>query len=199
MTKQEINTFCPANRQHWRDWLLKNHACEKSVWLIYYKKNENGRVLSWSDAVDEALCFGWIDSLSKPLDKERYMQLFTPRKPNSVWSTINKAKVERLIREGLMMPSGFDAIDRAKSNASWTILDAVENLIIPDDLQNELSGNPEAERFFLALSKSDRRTLLQWLVLAKRPETRQKRIRELVECAEQHNKPQLFRRKKTAS
>lgn len=196
MADHNPGSFCPADRKEWRDWLEKNHSQEKSVWLIYYKKNENGRMLTWSDAVDEALCFGWIDSLSRQIDNERYMQFFTRRKPNSTWSRINKAKIERLIHEGRMTEAGFQVIKVAKGNGSWTILDQAQEMIIPDDLQNELTKNPQANAFFLALSKSDRRNLLQWLVLARRPETRQKRLSEIVECAGLKIKPKIIQWKK---
>jgi uncharacterized protein YdeI (YjbR/CyaY-like superfamily) len=197
MNIKEINTFCPADKKEWREWLEKNHFQAKSVWLIYYKKNENGRLLTWSEAVDEALCFGWIDGLSKKLDNERYMQFFTQRKPTSAWSKINKAKVERLTEEGLMKQSGLDAINIAKNNGSWTILNQVEELIVPDELQHELSKNPQANSFFVNLSKSDRRNLLQWLVLAKRTETRQKRVQEIIKCAQLRIKPKIIQWKKT--
>ncbi|CAG5001012.1 hypothetical protein DYBT9275_02577 [Dyadobacter sp. CECT 9275] len=196
LTEKETIRFCPVNRDEWRAWLEENHAQEKSVWLIYYKKNASGRLLSWSDAVDEALCFGWIDSTARGIDNERYMQLFSRRKPNSTWSKINKAKVERLIHAGLMTQPGLDSIEIAKRNGSWTILDDVEELVIPDDLQQALSDKPGGNAFFLKLSKSERRSLLQWLVMAKRLETRQNRILEIVACAEQQIKPKIIQWKK---
>ena len=160
--------------------------------MVYYQKKSNRSTLAWSEAVDEALCFGWIDSLAKPIDAERYMQFFSRRKPTSVWSRINKEKVERLIHEGLMAQAGLDVIDRAKSNGSWAILDDAEALIIPADLEEELQKKPNARAYFLGLCKSDKRNHLQWLVLAKRPETRQKRIVDIIESAEQGLKPKPF-------
>ncbi|NIJ54457.1 YdeI/OmpD-associated family protein [Dyadobacter arcticus] len=192
MTEKELYTFCPVNHQQWRDWLQKHHDKEKSVWLIYYKKKPNNERLTWSEAVDQALCFGWIDSLAKPLDEERYMQFFTRRKANSVWSRINKEKVQRLIDEGLMTKAGFDSIETAKQNGSWSILDDAEALIIPADMEEELGKKTNAKNYFLSLSKTDKRNLLQWLVQAKRPETRQKRIMEIVECADQNVKPKII-------
>lgn len=97
MTEKELKTVCPTNQQQWREWLQEHHDTEKSVWLIYYKKKANCPTITWSETVDEALCFGWIDSIAKPLDEERFMRLFSRRKPNSVWSGINKEKVQRLI------------------------------------------------------------------------------------------------------
>lgn len=199
MTEKGVKTFCPINRQQWRAWLLDHHNTEKSVWLISYKKKSNMPTITWSEAVDEALCFGWIDSTAKPLDEEKFMRFFSRRKATSVWSRINKEKVQQLIAEGLMTEAGFEVIERAKKNGSWTILDDVEALVIPADLEKELQKRPNANSFFLSLSKSDRRNILQWLVLAKRPETRQKRITEIVELADQNQKPKVIQwTKKTA-
>ena len=170
----------------------ENHHLEKSVWLIYHKKSAKIPTITWSEAVEEALCFGWIDSLSKPLDEKRFMQFFSKRKPDSGWSKINKEKVKRLIEAGLMTLSGFDAIETAKRNGSWFLLDRVEALIIPDDLGKALAEKPAAHHFFQKLSRSDKRGLLQWLVFAKRDETRQKRIIEIVACADQNLKPKIL-------
>jgi uncharacterized protein YdeI (YjbR/CyaY-like superfamily) len=187
-----MNTFYPENRQQWREWLDKNHSIESSIWLIYYKKNSGKSSINYSDAVDEALCFGWIDSKVKSIDTEKYMQFFCVRKPNSVWSKVNKEKVASLIEKNLMMQSGLEAIAIAKTNGSWNILDEVEALIIPNDLLIALSSNLEAKEYFLNLSRTDKRNLLQWIVLAKKEETRQKRIRELVDSAKNKRKPQKF-------
>lgn len=188
-----LETFSPKNRQEWRDWLQENHDKKQSVWLIYFKKISNEPSIVYGEAVDEALCFGWIDSKSKPIDANQYMQFFSRRKPKSVWSKINKAKIERLTEEGLMTKAGFDCIEAAKKNGSWTTLDEVEELIIPKDLENALEEKPNAKDYFLSLSRSDKRNMLQWLVLAKRPETRQNRINEIVTLAEQNQKPKQFR------
>jgi uncharacterized protein YdeI (YjbR/CyaY-like superfamily) len=146
----------------------------------------------YSEAVDEALCFGWIDSKTKPLDEEKFMQFFSKRKTKSVWSKINKEKIEHLTNAGLMTKAGFDSIEIAKQNGSWTILDEAEALIIPNDLEEEFENNPNAKTYFLSLSRSDKRNILQWLVLAKRAETRAKRIREIIELANINNKPKQF-------
>jgi len=191
--EKEIETFYPESRQAWRAWLLDKHDKAGSVWIIYYKKNAGNRSISYGDAVDEALCFGWIDSKSKPIDNEKYMQFFCKRKPKGTWSKVNKDKVERLIAQGFMTKAGFDTIEAAKANGSWTILDEVEALFIPPDLDDVLEQKPEAKTYFLNLSRSDKRNMLQWLVLAKRPETRQNRIQEIVELARQGQKPKQFR------
>lgn len=193
MQKKEIETFCPASQQDWRQWLKENHDSKQSVWLIYYKQKANIPTISYSDAVDEALCFGWIDSTKKSLDNETFMQFFCKRKPNSVWSKINKGKVQRLIDSGHMAKAGFESIETAKQNNSWTILDDVEELHIPEGLSEEFESKPGSKEYFLSLSKSTRKAILQWLVLAKRSETRQKRITEIVELAVQKLKPKQFR------
>jgi len=191
--EKEIETISPKNRQEWREWLQENHDKKQSVWLIYYKKKSNIPTVTYSEAVDEALCFGWIDSKAKPLDEEKFMQFFSKRKPKSVWSRINKEKIERLIHEGLMTTAGYHMIEIAKQNGSWTILDEAEALTIPGDLDEAFQKRPNAKNYFSSLSRSDKRNILQWLVLAKRQETRQKRISEIAELAEQNQKPKQFR------
>jgi uncharacterized protein YdeI (YjbR/CyaY-like superfamily) len=193
MKNKDVETFCPKNRQEWRLWLHQNHNSKQSVWLVYYKKKSNILTITYSDAVEEALCFGWIDSKAKPLDEEKYMQFFCKRKTNSVWSKINKIRVQRLIDEGCIMQAGYESIHSAKQNGSWIILDDVEELHIPKDLEKEFKTKQGSKRFFLSLSKSVRKSILQWLVLAKRPETRQKRISEVAELAGQKLKPKQFR------
>lgn len=193
MQKKEIETFCPASRKEWRQWLKENHRSRQSVWLVYYRMKSQVPSITYSDAVDEALCFGWIDSTKKSLDENRFMQFFCKRKPNSVWSKINKEKVRRLIDKGQMTRAGLDSIEVAKQNGSWTILDEVEDLKIPKDLDKKFKSLPGSKEFFLSLSKSARKSILQWLVLARRPETRQNRIDEIAELAAQKLKPKQFR------
>ncbi|SHG04181.1 YdeI/OmpD-associated family protein [Pedobacter caeni] len=192
MQKEDIETFCPASQEDWRNWLKEHHDSKQSVWLIYYKKRFNIPTITYSDAVDEALCFGWIDSTRKSLDEERFTQFFCKRKPNSVWSKVNKEKVQQLMEKGLMTKAGLNRIETAKLNGSWIILDEVEALKIPEDLTKSLEANQIANAYFLSLSKSVRKSILQWLVLAKRPETREKRIAEIVGLAAQHLKPKQF-------
>lgn len=189
---KDIETFCPADQLQWRRWLQENHNKKRSIWLIYYKKKTNVPSITRSDAIDEALCFGWIDSTSRPIDDEKFMQFFTRRKTTSVWSKINKRKVQRLIDEGLMTRAGYESIEAAKRNGSWSILDEVEELKIPGDLEKEFDLLPGSKGFFVSLSKSVRKSILQWLVLAKRPETRQKRITEIATLAAQGLRPKPF-------
>lgn len=186
---KETETFYPSGKKQWRAWLRKNHTKKESVWLIYYKLKSGMPTITWSEAVDEALCFGWIDSKALSIDEEKYKQFFTRRKATSAWSKINKEKIKRLIEEGLMMPAGLASIEVAKQNGSWTILDEVEKLSIPKDLEKAFRSSKGSKKFFLNLSKSIQKMILQWIAFAKREETRQKRINEVVVQAGKKLKP----------
>lgn len=188
-----METFCPKSRTDWRQWLEKNHQSEQSVWLVYFTKKSNVPTLNWSEAVDEALCFGWIDSTRKTIDEFSFVQFFSKRKPNSNWSKINKGKVQQLIDSGRMTKAGHEAIETAKQNGSWIILDEVEEQIIPSDLEKAFSKHPGSKDYFLSLNKSAKKIILSWIALARRQETRQKRIDEIVESAEQKLKPKHLR------
>jgi len=189
MAEEIIETFYPTSRAAWRAWLQENHNSSRAVWLICYKKKANKPTITWEESVEEALCFGWIDSIRKTIDEEKFIQFYSKRKPNGTWSKINKDKIIQLIDKKLMTEAGFASIEKAKQNGSWTILDEVEALIIPDDLEEAFIQNPNSKEFYLSLSKSTRKAILQWIVLAKQPETRIKRINELVERASQNLKP----------
>ncbi len=192
MEKKEIETFYPTSQQQWRQWLEENHRSKQAVWLVHYKKKSSVASITWSEAVDEALCFGWIDSVRKTLDSETFVQFFSKRKPNGTWSKVNKEKIRQLVEAGLMTQAGLESIETAKQNGSWTILDEVEELILPNDLEMEFNTQPGSKDFFLSLSRSVRKAMLQWLVLAKQPETRQKRIREITKLAALKQKPNRF-------
>jgi uncharacterized protein YdeI (YjbR/CyaY-like superfamily) len=192
----ELKTFYPKNNEAWRKWLEKNHIIETSVWFIFYKKISNKPSVKYSDAVDIALCYGWIDSKQMPIDEEKYMQFFCRRKPKSVWSKVNKAKVEKLIAEGRMTKAGFESIEIAKKNGSWTVLDNAENLVIPKELETAFKKYNNAKVNFLNLSRTDKRNILQWLALAKREETIQKRVGDIASLAAQGLKPKQFTGKK---
>ncbi|AZA85275.1 hypothetical protein C1637_07195 [Chryseobacterium lactis] len=177
----------------WRGWLEENHQTEQSVWVICNTRKSNLPTVNWSDLVDEALCFGWIDSTRKTIDEGSFMQLFSRRKSNSTWSKINKEKVQRLIDSQLMKQAGFASIETAKQNGSWNILDSVEDLTIPEDLEDAFRDYEGSKVYFESLSKSVKKMLLQWIVLAKRPETRKKRIDEIVQEAAEKRRPKQFR------
>ena len=190
--KEEIASFTPSGRKQWRNWLQKNHVKKESVWLICYKKVSDKPSIPWSDLVDEALCFGWIDSKRQTIDPEKFRQLFTKRKANGTWSKINKDKIDRLMAEGLMTKAGLAVMEAAKKNGSWTMLDQVETLEIPKDLLKAFKAHPGSKTFFLSLSNSVRKAMLQWLAFAKREETREKRIHEIAKLAAEQQKPKQF-------
>ena len=173
------------NRKQWRKWLLKNHDSEPSgVYLIFYKVDSSQPSMRWEEAVQEALCFGWIDSTVKRLDEEKRRQIFVPRKAKSTWSKVNKNYIKDLIASDLMHESGLLKIEQAKRDGSWTLLDDVEDLIVPDDLQLAFKANPKAFSNYQNFAPSYRKSYLYWLNQAKRENTRKKRIEEIIRlCA----------------
>ena len=171
------------DRASWRRWLAKRHEQREAVWLVFHKKSSSGMGPSYEEAVEEALCFGWIDSTVNRLDEHRNLQLFAPRKPRSTWSRSNKERVARLEREGLLAPAGVAAIELAKQNGSWTALDAVERLEEPAELAAALDAEPAARESWNGFSPSSRKAILWWVVSAKRPETRAKRVEQTVRMA----------------
>jgi uncharacterized protein YdeI (YjbR/CyaY-like superfamily) len=186
---QQLETVYAIDRQVWREWLAKNCRSSIGIWLIYYKVNSGQPSIRYSEAVQEALCFGWIDSKVKSLDADRYQQIFTPRKPKSVWSKLNKQYIEELIEQGLMTEAGLEKIEAAKQDGSWNSLDAIEALIVPIDLQQALAANEIANRNFEAFSNSIKKNILAWIESAKRPETRQKRIEQTINSFVQNRNP----------
>ena len=181
-----------ADRAAWRSWLETHGETTPAVWLIFYKKAAGRPSITWDEAVEEALCFGWIDSKAKPIDDRRYMQYFSPRKPRSVWSKVNKARLERLIADGLMREPGLRAIETAQANGSWSALDDVEALVIPEDLAAAFVATPGAGDKFNRFSRTTKRNILQWVATAKRPETRAKRIAETAAAVDQGRAPGRF-------
>lgn len=192
MQNQEIERFYPASQKEWRAWLQKNHDSTQAIWLVQYKVKSGIPSISWSEAVDEALCFGWIDSIRKSVDHEKFIQCFSKRKPKSAWSKINKAKIELLIKEGRITKAGFESIEIAKQNGSWTLLDDVEELMVPEELKKAFDSFEGSEAFFMSLSKSTKKHMLHWVTLAKRPETKEKRSIEIAELAAKQLKPKQF-------
>ncbi|WP_353163033.1 YdeI/OmpD-associated family protein [Myroides odoratus] len=190
---KEIETYYPQNRAAWRQWLEENHQSKQAVWLIYYTKKSNIPSISWREAVDEALCFGWIDSTRKKVDDSSSIQYFSKRKPKSIWSKINKEIVQVLIENNSMTKAGFESIEIAKQNGSWAILDEVEELVIPDDLELAFTRYGDSKEYFLSLSKSKIKIVLSWIVLAKRAETRQKRIDEVAESMGKKQMPKQLK------
>lgn len=193
MHNPPIETYTPTSQEDWRKWLEENHESRQSIWLIYFTKKSDVPSLTWREAVDEALCFGWIDSTQKKIDEFSFMQFFSKRKPKSIWSKINKDKVQELIDSKKMTKAGLESIEVAKKNGSWTILDEVEELIIPNNLEVAFKEYEGSKDYFLSLNKSVKKMILSWIVLAKRQETRQKHIDEIAESAGQNLKPQHMR------
>jgi uncharacterized protein YdeI (YjbR/CyaY-like superfamily) len=171
------------DRATWRAWLETNHATARGAWLVTWRVGSGRQGLDYEAAIEEALCFGWIDSTGGRVDDERGRLYFAPRKPRSVWAASNKARVERLIREGRMTPAGLAAIERAKANGSWEILDSVERLEVPDDLAVALETHPPAAANFAAFPPSARKQALACVATARRPETRAARITKIAEAA----------------
>lgn len=170
-------------RGAWRAWLAANHDTKRGVWLVTWRKSSGMPVLSYEDAVLEALAVGWVDSTGGKVDDRRTMLYFAPRRRGSSWSRPNKIRIERLRAEGLMRPAGEAAVRSAEADGSWTRLDEVEDLIVPPDLAEALAGFEGARANWEAFPRSPRRAILEWIVLAKRPETRSARIAETAEAA----------------
>ena len=171
--------FEPKDRAAWRKWLEKHHESSPGILLVYVKKPR--RSLPYADAVEEALCFGWIDSTLYPIDDTRYMQLFTPRKTRSGWSKLNKTRVASLIEKGLMAAPGHAKIEAAKRDGSWAKLDHVESFTIPVELERGLRKNRKARDNFDALPPFARKTYLYWINNARRAETRERRIAQVID------------------
>ncbi len=188
-----IQTFHAKTRKEWRKWLEKNHQSEKSVWLIIYHKDSETKSVYYDEAVEEAICFGWIDSKPNKRDENSYYQFFAKRNPKSNWSKVNKEKVAKLLKQGLIHSSGLEIIEIAKQNGTWTALDEVESIIIPDDLKNLFLKNKTAFEHWEKFPRSSKRGILEWIMTAKKPETRQKRIEETVSLAEKNIKANHYR------
>lgn len=195
MTEPPENSFHPLTRAEWRQWLIENHARNQGLWLISYKLATGKPFVKYEDAVEEALCFGWIDSKPNKLDAERSMLWFAPRKRGTGWSLPNKQRAERMIRAGQMMPAGQAKIDAAVQDGSWNVLDGVEALEIPFDLQQALAAHPSAPENFAAFPRSAKRGILEWIINAKTPETRAKRIKETAASAAKNVRANQWRPK----
>jgi uncharacterized protein YdeI (YjbR/CyaY-like superfamily) len=182
-----------TSRAGLRAWLEANHARNESVWLVTYKKAAGEAYVPYDAVVEEALCFGWVDSLPRKLDADRSMLLLSPRKPGSAWSAANKARVEALAEAGLLAAPGLAKIEAAKADGAWTRLDGVERLEIPPDLAAALAALPTAAENFAGFPRSVRRGILEWILQAKRPETRAKRIAETSRLAAENLRANQFR------
>jgi uncharacterized protein YdeI (YjbR/CyaY-like superfamily) len=175
----------PETLDEWSRWLEQNADRRTGVWLVSWKKSTGRQAFSYEDAVTEALRFGWIDSKGGTVDDERTMLWFAPRRKNSGWSRSNKQRIRRLEQEGRLAPAGRAAVEAAKANGAWTLLDDVENLVVPDDLVTSFADYPGAREQWDAFPPSARRAILEWIRQAKRPETRAKRVEETARLAAQ--------------
>ena len=193
MTTPPLNSVHPKSRAEWRKWLEENQACKEGIWLISYKKDTGKPRFDYDESVEEALCFGWIDSKPAKLDDERSMLWFAPRKAKTNWSKLNKDRVEKMIKAGLMATAGLAKVEAAKKDGSWNALDGVDALEIPPDLANAFSKNKTAKDYFEAFPRSVKRGILEWILNAKRPETRAKRIEETVTLAEKNVRANQWR------
>jgi uncharacterized protein YdeI (YjbR/CyaY-like superfamily) len=193
MTKLPPNSTHPKSRAQWRAWLEKNHTRDKGVWFVSYKKATGKPRVEYAEAVEEALCYGWIDSTANTLDEERAMLWFAPRKKKSGWSKPNKERIERMITEGKMMPAGLAKIEAAKEDGTWSLLDGVEALEVPADLERALNANPIARTNWETFPRSAKRAVLVWILQAKKLETRTKRIEETVRLAAENKRANQWR------
>ncbi len=184
MTQPPPNSFHPPTLAAWRAWLEANHTRPDGIWLITYRRASSKATFTYEQAVEEALCYGWIDGHTKTLDEERGMQWYAPRRAGSVWARSNKERVARLIADGRMTPAGQAKIDAAQADGTWALWDSVDSLAVPDDLAAALAGYPDARANFDAFPRSARHAILGWIATAKRPETRAKRIAETARLAQ---------------
>ena len=177
-----INTIFFSSPSEWREWLSEQHAGKNEVWVGFHKKKTGRPSLTWAEAVEQALCFGWIDGIRKPIDENRYAIRFTPRRPRSGWSKINVQTADRLILNGLMYAAGLKEIEKAKADGRWqAAYDSPADATMASDFQDALDANPSARAFYQTLSKRNSYAILYRIQTAKKPETRARRIREFIE------------------
>lgn len=186
MSKQTALEYLPPTLVDWRNWLAENNDSEKGIWLVFGKKDSGVQSITLSEAIDEAVCFGWIDSVKHSIDTKHYKIYFSPRSPKSNWSRVNKRKVTRLEKEGRLQAPGLKLIRIAKETGTWNALDEVENLMVPPDLKAVFDSYPNAEVNWNSFSRSIKRGILEWILTAKRASTRANRIEETAKLASQN-------------
>lgn len=184
-----------SSTDEWRKWLSQNHLLEVSVWLVIYKMDSGIPSVYYPEAVDEALCFGWIDSKPNKRDSKSYYQFFSKRNPKSNWSLVNKKKVAKLLSAGKMAPAGLEMVKLAKQSGTWDALNKVDTLAIPPDLELALANMQNARLYWDQFPPSTRRGILEWINNAKKPETRAKRILETATLANENIRANQFIRK----
>lgn len=183
MSIAELPHVEPRSRREWRAWLRRNHAKVPRIWLVLAKKSSGLPSLTYAEAVEEALCHGWIDGLAHPVDERRWRQLFGPRKPGSGWSRLNKQRIARLDAQGALAAAGRAVIDAAKADGSWSKLDAVEAYVVPPDLAKAFRRHRGSAAKFAAFNASARKGILGWISEAKRPQTRAQRVQKTASMA----------------
>ena len=195
MPEPPPNHVHPLTRDAWRAWLEQEHAREEGVWLVRYKKATGKPTLTYDEVVEEAICFGWVDSLPRKLDDERSLLYVAPRKPGSGWSRRNKERMAKMAEAGKMAPAGLAKVAAAKADGSWSALDAVENLVVPDDLAAAFEAHPGAAAEWEAFPRSAKRGILEWIQNAKRDPTRRKRVEETARLAQRGERANQWPRK----
>lgn len=192
-TYNHLEAVHPKTAAEWREWLAQNHDQKDAVWVIFYHKKSGVPTITYNEAVDEALCFGWIDSKPNKRDHESSYRYFSKRNPKSKWSKVNKAKIERLMKENKLAPAGLEMVKLAKKSGTWTALDKVEDLVVPKDLQQAFDQNPVAFDNWKSFPPSSKKIILEWIYSAKLEETRKKRIDETIEKAAQNIRANHYR------
>jgi uncharacterized protein YdeI (YjbR/CyaY-like superfamily) len=189
VAERQFGTVRPKDAGAWRRWLEKNHAGSGSVWVVINKKGTPRPGLFYEEAVEQALCFGWIDGRINPLDEKRYRLLISPRRRGGTWAKSNRERVERLTAEGRMAPAGLDRVEEAKKDGTWNALEALDSLDMPADLEEALSASGPARETVAGWTDSYRKRLYWWVSSAKRQETRSSRIAKVLEAASAGRKP----------
>lgn len=194
MISRGTQTITFHDRQAWRNWLKKNHSEKKEIWLVFYKKHTDKKSLAYTDAVEEALCFGWIDGLLKRIDNEKHKIRFSPRRPGSIWAPSNVARVRKMIREKKMTEAGLKLFKNAKLEKQTaptvkTVIKKSKRIVIPPDLRKALAAEPKALKHFTNYPPSFRLLAINWVKTAKHEQTRERRIRDITANAAKHTKP----------
>jgi len=187
MAELEILQF--GSQKDWEKWLVKNHGQEEGVWLKFAKKNSGETTVTYGEALEEALCYGWIDSQAKSFDEIYYLQKFSPRRAKSVWSVINREKIDELIKQGKMKPAGLTQVEAAKADGRWNAAYLSQSTAeIPEDFKKALARNKKAAAFFETLTKANRYAIIWRLHHSKKPETRERNIKKFIEMLANHQK-----------
>jgi uncharacterized protein YdeI (YjbR/CyaY-like superfamily) len=191
---KQDRTLYVTNRDDWRQWLKRNHSSQKEVWLIYYKKHAGKPSIPYEDSVEEALCYGWIDSILKRIDDEKFGRKFTPRNEKSNWSELNKKRARKMFEQGRMTQAGLAKFKQAgkQEDKEAKNTPASHGLVIPPDLKEALSANKEALENFTNFAPGYRRLYIAWITDAKRKETREKRIKQTIKWSAENKKPGMM-------